>query len=85
MYMGRIEAELGAVSQRSKAVRGAAGAALIAAAVIIALPFWAALSVWLAAALLVKGMAAALCAGRDTLLFAGDLALGAKPALPRDR
>ena len=85
MYMGRIEADLSVARQRSKAVRAAAGAALVAAAVIIALPFWAALSIWLAAALLAKGMAAAVCAGRDTLLFAGDLALGERPALPRDK
>ena len=61
---------------RPQSARLAAGAALILAAVTIALPYWAALALWIGTAFLFRSGAALARLVRDTLLFAGDMALG---------
>jgi ferric-dicitrate binding protein FerR (iron transport regulator) len=86
MYMERIVPGLTIAPPRRRGARLAAGSALIIAAALAALPYWIALSLWLAAALTVRGAARLVRLAGETILFAGDLALGGgrpAPALAR--
>lgn len=80
MYMERIVPDLTCAPPRRRAARLAAGSFLVFAAALAALPYWIALGLWLAAALAAGGAARLARLAHETLLFAGDLALGGRPA-----
>lgn len=79
MYMERIRPDLTIAAPHRRSARLAAGGALIAGAALLALPYWIALGLWLAALLAAKAGSRLLGLAYETILYAGDLALGRRP------